>query len=108
MIGDHYNEQSQKLKYKTEEFLKAEYKWVEERTKAINSLIEECKETEDDTRTELLNLKRDNEDSIAILSSLENMLKNRLTTDSISRFAELIQGYNNFSDSITRDLEKLF
>ena len=108
MIGEHYSEQSQKLKLTIEHFLKAEYKWVEERTETINSLIEEYKTANNDIKTELLNIKKDNEDSLAILSSLENMLKNRLTPDSISRFSELVQGYSNFSDSITNDLKRLF
>ena len=108
MIGDNYNEKSQKLKIKIEQFLKAEYKWVNERTEVINNLLEEFGSSDSDVRTELLNLKKDNEDSLAIISSLENMLKNRLSADGISRFAELVQGYDQFSNSITADLEKYF
>lgn len=108
MIGDNYNEKSQKLKIKIEQFLKAEYKWINERTKIINNLLEEFGSSDSDAKTELLNLKKDNEDSLAIISSLENMLKNRLSADGISRLAELIQGYDQFSNSITADLEKYF
>ena len=108
MIGDNYNEKSQKLKIKIEQFLKSEYKWVNERTEVINNLLEEFGSSDSDVRTELLNLKKDNEDSLAIISSLENMLKNRLSADGISRFAELVQGYDQFSNSITADLEKYF
>ena len=106
MIGEEYNEKSQKLKIKIEQFLQAEYKWINERAKIIDNLIEEFSKTDNDARTELLNLKKDNEDSFALISSLEGMLKNRLTADSISRYSELIQGYDKFSNSITADLEK--
>lgn len=108
MIGDEYNEKSQKLKIKIEQFLQAEHKWIDKRAETINNLIEEVsKANNSDIKIELLNLKKDNEDSIALISSLENMLKNRLTADSISRYSELIQGYDNFSNSVTADLENI-
>ena len=50
--------------------------------------------------------KKDNEDARAFLTSLDNMLKNRLTADGISRFNELLQGYLNYSDAIGEDLGK--
>ncbi len=106
MIGEDYNEKSQKLKIKIEYFLQAEYKWIDERAKTIDNLLEDFGSSDSDIRAELLNLKKDNEDSLAIISSLENMLKNRLSADGISRLAKLIQGYDRFSNSITADLEK--
>ena len=109
MIGDEYNEKSQKLKIKIEQFLQAERKWINKRAEAIDNSIEEFSKTNNsDIKIELLNLKRDNEDSLALISRLENMLKNRLTADSISRYSELVQGYDNFSNSVTADLENVY
>ena len=108
MIGEDYNEKSQKLKIKIEHFLQTEYKWIDERAKTIDNLLEDFGGSDSDMRAELLNLKKDNEDSLAIVSSLESMLKNRLSADGISRFTELVQGYDQFSNSITADLEKYF
>ena len=105
MIGENYNEKAQKLKLKMQESIRAEYKYIDSRADYIDSLINWLGRS-DDFRVELLNLKKDNEDSRALLFSLENMLNNRLTTDGISRFAELFQGYLNYSDEITKDLEK--
>ena len=107
MIGEDYNEKVQRLKLKIDEFLKSEHKWIESRGKMIDSLLSSREDLDKDTRSELLNLKRDNEDSLAIISSLENMLRNRLTADSIRRISELIKGYSNYSDAITEDLERL-
>ena len=103
MIGEEYNEKAQKLKAKTQKLILSEYKYIDSRTNYINSVIEN---SNGDLKIELLNLKKDNEDSRALLSSFENMLKNRLTADGISRFYELFQGYMNYSDTITKDLEK--
>lgn len=108
MIGETYNEKSQALKIKIEQFLEAEYKWINERAKTIDGLIGDFSGFDRDTETELLNLKKDNEDSLALVSSLESMLKNRLSADGISRLAKLVQGYDRFSNAITTDLEKFF
>ena len=105
MIGENYNEKTQKLKVKMQELMLAEYKYIDSRANYIDSLIDEMAGS-DDFKVELLNLKKDNEDARALLSSFENMLKNRLTADGISRFAELFQGYMKYSDTIADDLEK--
>ena len=105
MIGEEYNEKAQKLRVKMQELILAEYKYIDSRADYIDSLIEQFSES-GDFRVELLNLKKDNEDARALLSSFENMLKNRLTADGVTRFAELFQGYIKYSDMITEDLEK--
>ena len=105
MIGEEYNEKAQKMKVKMQEMIAAEYKYVDSRAKYINSLIEQFGGS-NDHMVELLNLKKDNEDARAFLASLDNMLKNRLTADGISRFNELLQGYLNYSDAIGEDLGK--
>ena len=105
MIGEEYNEKAQIIKIKMQEMMTEEYKYVDSRAKFIDSLIEQYGGLNDDM-VELLNLKKDNEDAKAFLTSLEIMLKNRLSADGISRFNELLQGYLNYSDAIGRDLEK--
>ena len=105
MIGEEYNEKAQKMKIKMQEMMTEEYKYVDSRAKFIDSLIEKYGD-QNDVMVELLNLKKDNEDARAFLTSLEIMLKNRLSADGISRFNELLQGYLNYSDAIGRDLEK--
>ena len=105
MIGEEYNEKTQKLKVRIQELILAEYKLIDSRTNYINSLLESMGNSRD-LKVELLNLKKDNEDSRALLFSYESMLKNRLTADGISRFTELFQGYVKFSDAITIDLKK--
>ena len=106
MIGEDYNEKAQKMKIKMQEFIVAEYKYINSRAKYIDSLIEILKDSDSDHRIEILNLKKDNEDSKVVLFSFEDMLKNRLTADGIARFADLFQGYTVFSDAISKDLEK--
>ena len=105
MIGEEYNEKAQKMKVKMQEMIAAEYKYVDSRSEYIDSLIERFGNLSD-YMVELLNLKKDNEDARAFLASLDNMLKNRLTADGISRFNELLQGYLNYSDAIGEDLAK--
>ena len=105
MIGEEYNEKAQIIKARMQEMIAAEYKYVDSRTKYIDSLINKLGESGDEM-VELLNLKKDNEDARALLAGLENMLKNRLTADGISRFNELLQGYLKYSDAIGDDLEK--
>ena len=105
MIGEEYNEKAQKMKVKMQEMIAAEYRYVDSRAKYIDFLIERFGDS-NDYMVELLNLKKDNEDARAFLASLENMLKNRLTADGISRFNELLQGYLNYSDAIGEDLAK--
>ena len=105
MNNEEYNEKAQRLKVKIHELILSEYKYIDSRANYIDSLINELGE-HDDFRVKLLNLKKDNEDSRALLSSFENMLKNRLTADEILRFSELFQGYMTYSDLITKDLEK--
>lgn len=105
MIGEEYNEKAQMIKARMQEMIAAEYKYVDSRSEYIDSLIERFGDLSD-YMVELLNLKKDNEDARAFLASLENMLKNRLTADGISRFNELLQGYLNYSDAIGEDLEK--
>lgn len=100
-----YNEKAQKMKMKMQEMIAAEYKYVDSQAKYIDSLIERFGDS-NDYMVELLNLKKDNEDARAFLASLDNMLKNRLTADGISRFNELLQGYLNYSDAIGEDLGK--
>lgn len=105
MIGEEYNEKAQKIKVKMQEMIAAEYKYIDSRAKYIDSLIERFGDSSD-YMVELLNLKKDNEDARAFLTSLDNMLKNRLTADGISRFNELLQGYLKYSDAIEEDLGK--
>ena len=105
MIGEEYNEKAQIVKIKMQEMMTEEHKYVDSRAKFIDSLIKQYGGLNDDM-VELLNLKKDNEDARAFLTSLEIMLKNRLSADGISRFNELLQGYLNYSDAIGRDLEK--
>ena len=105
MIGEEYNEKAQKIKVKMQAMIDAEYKYVDSRSEYIDSLIERFGDS-NDYMVELLNLKKDNEDARAFLASLDNMLKNRLTADGISRFNELLQGYLNYSDVIGEDLGK--
>ena len=105
MIGEEYNEKAHIIKIKMQEMMTEEYKYVDSRAKFIDSLIEKYG-GQNDVMVELLNLKKDNEDARAFLTSLEIMLKNRLSADGISRFNELLQGYLNYSDAIGRDLEK--
>ena len=105
MIGEEYNEKAQKMKVKMQEMIAVEYRYVDSRAKYINSLIEQFGGS-NDHMVELLNLKKDNEDARAFLTCLDNMLKNRLTADGISRFNELLQGYLNYSDAIGEDLAK--
>ena len=105
MIGEEYNEKAQKMKVKMQEMIAAEYKYVDSRAKYIDSWIEQFEDS-GDYMVELLNLKKDNEDARAFLTSLESMLRNRLTADGISRFDELLQGYLKYSDAIGEDLGK--
>ena len=105
MIGEEYNEKAQMIKVRMQEMIAAEYKYVDSRTKYIDSLMNKLGESGDEM-VELLNLKKDNEDARALLAGLENMLNNRLTADGISRFNELLQGYLNYSDAIGEDLGK--
>lgn len=105
MIGEEYNEKAQRIKVKMQEIITAEYKYIDSRAKYIDSLIERFGDSSD-YMVELLNLKKDNEDARAFLTSLDNMLKNRLTADGISRFNELLQGYLKYSDAIGEDLGK--
>ena len=105
IIGEEYNEKAQMIKVRMQEMIAAEYKYVDSRTKYIDSLMNKLGESGDEM-VELLNLKKDNEDARALLAGLENMLNNRLTADGISRFNELLQGYLNYSDAIGEDLGK--
>lgn len=105
MIGEEYNEKAQMIKARMQEMIAAEYKYVDSRTKYIDSLMNKLGESGDEM-VELLNLKKDNEDARALLAGLENMLNNRLTADGISRFNELLQGYLKYSDAIGDDLGK--
>lgn len=105
MIGEEYNEKAQMIKARMQEMITAEYKYVDSRSEYIDSLIERFGNSSD-YMVELLNLKKDNEDARAFLTSLDNLLKNRLTADGISRFSELLQGYLNYSDAIGEDLAK--
>ena len=105
MIGEEYNEKAHKMKAKMQEMIAAEYKYVDSRSEYIDSLIERFGNSSD-YMVELLNLKKDNEDARAFLTSLDNMLENRLTADGISRFNELLRGYLNYSDAIGEDLAK--
>ena len=105
MIGEEFNEKAQMLKVRMQEMIAAEYKYIDSRTKYIDSLMNKLGESGDEM-VELLNLKKDNEDARALLAGLENMLNNRLTADGISRFNELLQGYLKYSDAIGDDLGK--
>ena len=70
MIGEEYNEKAQKMKVKMQEMIAAEYKYVDSRSEYIDSLIERFGDSSD-YMVELLNLKKDNEDARAFLTSLE-------------------------------------
>ena len=105
MINEEYSEKTQILKAKMQELISEEYKYIDSRANYINTLIDGLKDS-NNLMTELLNLKKDNEDLRALLFSFENMLKNRFTADGISRFHELLQGCINFSNEIDAGLEK--
>ena len=75
-------------------------------TNALDHFEEEYKKQLTELERRHAMMKKDNEDARAFLASLDNMLKNRLTADGISRFNELLQGYLNYSDAIGEDLGK--
>lgn len=108
MTEKEYNEKCQKLKASMEKLLASDREMIDHNTKMINLLLRNYGNDNPEKTQELLSLKMDNEDSLAIITSLESMLKNRQTADGISRVAELIHGYSNFFDLIHEDLDRIY
>lgn len=104
-MDDDYYAQTQNLQDNMLNFFEAEKATIEDRSLIINSLLQEYSE-DPNTREILLGLKKDNDDAFIIVKSFESMTNNRVDADSINRISALAQGYSEFSNEISKDLDR--
>ena len=107
MSSNSFPETVAKFKESELKLLKAEEEELLEFRSIIDADLEKAEKIKFKRINDLYHLKNDIDDGLSIVSSLENMTKNRDDFKSLSRISKLSDGLHSFIEDIYNDLEKI-